>query len=323
MKPIDVTGVTVATVLPFDDSGEIDWAGYRNVLEYCATPTDGAVFINGHAGEGAMLTREERLKVIEHTRDFIRPGRLIMSGVISYGAVDAIAQARDALSAGSDIAVIFPSPLFAAGGAATPDVPLAFVRAVADAIDAPLSIFQYPLSSGCGYTTETLAAMALIPNVVAIKEGSDTMTAYEDTWRQVKAANPKVAILASNYDWLMPQLVVGADGILSGLANLVPHMLMELWRAAKARDLDAMRAAGDRLYPIVRVIYAKPRMDMHTRIKAGLKGLGVIRSAMSRSPLLPASDSAAAAVAAAMEQAGAGGQAAPPAFVSPRPRNNQ
>jgi len=67
------------------------------------------------------------------------------------------------------------------------------------------------------------------------------MTAYEDTWRQVKAANPKVAILASNYDWLMPQLVVGADGILSGLANLVPHMLMELWRAAKARDLDAMR----------------------------------------------------------------------------------
>ena len=66
-----------------------------------------------------------------------------------------------------------------------------------------------------------------------------------------------------------------------------------------------MRAASDALYPIVRSIYgAPPRMDMHTRIKAGLKHLGVIRSAVPRAPLLPVSTEVAATVARAVDAAG-------------------
>lgn len=301
-----LTDVVVATVLPFTEAGAIDWDGYRNVLAYCATP-DGisAVFVNGHAGEGATLTREERIKVVEFTKKFLGGSKPLMSGVIAFGTADAVAQARDFCAAGCDIPVVFPSPSFAAGGAATPDAPLAFVRAIADSVDAPISIFQYPVGSGCGYTTETLVAMSRIPNVVAIKEGSDTITAYEDTWRQVKAASPDVAVLPSNFDWFLPQLAVGADGILSGLASLTPHLLVELWRAAEAGDLGAMRKASDRLYPIVRNIYGKaPRMDMHTRIKVGLKHLGVIRNANPRGPLLPVSPAIQSAVIRAVEEAG-------------------
>ena len=56
MADIALTDVVVATVLPFDETGAIDWDGYRRLLAYCATP-DGvsAVFVNGHAGEGAAL----------------------------------------------------------------------------------------------------------------------------------------------------------------------------------------------------------------------------------------------------------------------------
>jgi 4-hydroxy-tetrahydrodipicolinate synthase len=306
MKSFGLGGVTVATVLPFTQSGEIDWGSYQSLLEYCATP-EGivGVFVNGHAGEGAALTMKERLKVIEVTRDFVDAGVPIMSGVIAYGTADAIKQARAFLAAGCDIPVVFPSPNFGAGGAATPEVPLAFVRAIADAVDAPISIFQYPLGSGCGYTTETLVAMSRIPNVVAIKEGSDTMTAYEETWRKVKAASPHVAVLPSNYDWFLPQLAVGADGILSGLASLTPHLLIQLWQASVVRDLDAMRTAYDRLYPIVRGIYGSPpRMDMHTRIKAALQHLGVIAHAEPRGPLLPLSDDVRASVTTVIDQAG-------------------
>lgn len=305
MLKTKLTDVVVATVLPFTETGAIDWDGYRNIVDYCTTP-DGisAVFVNGHAGEGATLTREERLKVIETTRKLVGD-KPLMSGVIAFGTNDAVQQARDALSAGCDIPVIFPSPSFAAGGAMTPDAPLAFVRRIAEAVDAPVSIFQYPLGSGCGYSTETLVAMSRIPNVVAIKEGSDTMMAYEDNWRQVKAASPDVAILPSNFDWFLPQLAVGADGILSGLASLTPHLLVDLWRASEARDLDAMRKASDALYPIVRNVYGKPpRMDMHTRIKVGLRHLGLIRNADPRGPLLPVSPAVQASVIRAVDEAG-------------------
>ena len=147
--------------------------------------------------------------------------------------------------------------------------------------------------------------MAKRPGVLLIKEGSGTVQAYEDNWRQVKAAAPEVAIFPTNFDWFLAQVAIGADGILSGLASLTPHLLIDLWRATEARDLDRMRAVNDALYPLVRTIYgAPPLMDMHTRIKAGLAHLGVIESARPRPPLLPVSDETAAAVARVVDGAG-------------------
>ncbi|MSO53869.1 MAG: dihydrodipicolinate synthase family protein [Rhodospirillales bacterium] len=290
MPDIRLTDVIVATVLPFTEKRDIDWASYSRLLDYCTTP-DGisSVFVNGHAGEGAALTPEERVQVIEYTRKYLNGTKPLMTGIIPYSTGEAIRQTRDAKAAGADIAVLFPMPQMAAGGTRTPDVPLAYVKAVLDAVDIPISIFQYPLGSGMGYPTETLVEIAKLGSrVLAIKEGSDTLTAYEDNWRLVKKAAPKCAILPSNFDWFLGQVAVGADGILSGLASLTPHMLIDLWRAAEKLDLKAMRQASDQLYPVVRTIYgAPPRMDMHTRIKEGLKHLGIIESAVPRAPLLP------------------------------------
>jgi len=302
---IKLNDVVVATVLPFTETGEIDWPGYRRVLEYCATP-DGisAVFVNGHAGEGAALTVEERVKVIEFTRDFLGGSKLLVSGIIAFSTRDAIAEAKLAKEAGADVGTIFPTPLTAGGGALSPRVPMAFVKAIHDAVDMPMAIFQYPLTSGSGYTTETLVEMAKLPRCIAIKEGSDTIMAYEDNWRQVKAAVPDVAILPSNFDWFLAQVAIGADGILSGLASLTPHFLIDLWRATQANDLAAMRKASDTLFPIIRTIYgAPPRMDMHTRMKVALRHLGIIRCAAPRPPLLPVLPEIEAKIVKAVEQA--------------------
>jgi 4-hydroxy-tetrahydrodipicolinate synthase len=281
-------GVVVATVLPFTKDGAIDWAGYARVLDYCACPTGiTAVFVNGHAGEGATLSATERTEIIARTRAHIG-SKTLLAGVIAYSTAEAIAQAREAQAAGADCAVLFPLPGLGAGATATPRAPLAFVKAVTESIAIPVSIFQYPLASGLGFTTETLVEIARVPKVIAIKEGSDTMLAYEDNWRKIKAVRPELVILPSNFHWFLAQLAVGGDGILSGLASLTPHWLIDLWRAADARDLGAMRTASDRLYPIVRTIYgAPPLIDMHTRIKVGLKKLGLIANATPRPPLMP------------------------------------
>jgi 4-hydroxy-tetrahydrodipicolinate synthase len=304
-------GVVVATVLPFNKDGAIDWASYDRLLSYCATPQGiSAVFVNGHAGEGATLTPAERAEVIVRTRKRIGD-RPLMSGVIAYSVAEAIEQARQAEKAGADCAVLFPLPGLGAGASATPRAPVAYVKAVSEAIKIPVSIFQYPLASGLGFTTDTLAEMARLPKVIAIKEGSDTMTAYEDNWRRVKEVRPDLAFLPSNFNWFLPQLAVGGDGILSGLASLTPHWLIDMWRASEARDLAAMRAASDRLYPVVRSIYgAAPLIDMHTRIKVGLKKLGIIENATPRPPLMPVLPEIAAHVERAVENAGLANAAA-------------
>ena len=288
MKKPDLRGVTVATVLPFRDDLSIDWDGYARLLDYCACP-DGiaSVFVNGHAGEGGSLSDEERQAVIARTRAHIG-GKPLLAGIIAHATAEAIRQARFAEAAGADCAVLFPPAPIGGGASATPRAPVAFVRAVSEAIAVPVSIFQYPVASGFGYSSQTLAEMAAIDRVIAVKEGSDTMLAYDENRRAVKKADPKIAFLPSNYNWFLPQLAVGGDGILSGLVSLAPHLFIELWQASVADDLKVMRAVNERLYPIVKAIYGPaPIVDMHTRMKVGLREFGLIRNADPRPPLLP------------------------------------
>lgn len=286
-KP-DLRGVTVATVLPFRDDSSIDWDGYSRVLDYCACPDEvAAVFVNGHAGEGGSLSEDERQAVIERTRRQIG-AKPLLSGIIAHSTAEAIHQARLAEAAGADCAVLFPPAPLGGGASATSRAPVAFVQAVSSSIGIPVSIFQYPLASGFGYSPETLAKIATLDSVIAIKEGSDTMLAYDENRRAVKQGDPSVAVLPSNFNWFLPQLAVGGDGILSGLVSLAPDLFVALWQASLADDLKAMRAINERLYPIVRAIYGPaPIMDMHTRMKVGLRSLGLIRNADPRPPLLP------------------------------------
>ncbi len=268
MKKPDLRGVTVATVLPFKEDMTIDWDGYARLLDYCAC-LDGiaAVFVNGHAGEGGSLSDEERQAVIARTRAHIG-AKPLLAGIIAHSTAEAILQARLAEAAGAVCAVLFPPAPLGGGASATPRAPVAFVRAASEAIGIPVSIFQYPVTSGFGYSPQTLAEIAAIDRVIAIKEGSDTMLAYDENRRAVKKADPEVAFLPSNYNWFLPQLAVGGDGILSGLVSLAPHLFIELWQAS--------------------AIYGPvPIVDMHTRMKVGLKALGLINKADPRPPLLP------------------------------------
>jgi 4-hydroxy-tetrahydrodipicolinate synthase len=289
IKAEQLHGVTVATVLPFHEDLSIDWESYDRLLDYCALkPGIDAVFVNGHAGEAAALSPQERIEVIRRTRRVVGEKLPLFSGIVGYSTGEAIERTREAKDAGADVAVLFPFPQYSGGGGADQHAGPHYVKAVLNAVDIPLSIFQYPLRSGAGFSTEVLCRIAQMPGVLAIKEGSGDIAAYEDNWRAIKAVAPQVAVLPSNFDWFLPQVAIGADGILSGLASLLPDLLIELWGATQAGDLAAMRRANDKLYPIERAIYgAAPLMDMHTRIKIALQHLGIIRSAQPRPPLLP------------------------------------
>jgi 4-hydroxy-tetrahydrodipicolinate synthase len=296
-KPL-LTGVVVATVLPFDTAQEIDWHSYASTLDYCAAPQGiEAVFVNGHAGEGATLGAAERRDVLRFTRNHIAPEKRLIAGVIAQSTREAIVVAREAQAAGADMLTIFPPANFA--GARTAMV-VEYVRAIWEAVEMPLIMFQYPLGSGYGYSTETLLALAQLPGVIGVKEGSDTIRAYEENWFALKAARPNFAVLASNFDWFLAQLASGSDGILSGLASVAPGPLVELWQAGTRGDLSAMRAVSARMLPLVRAIYATPRNEMYARIKFALHILGVIDSPTTRSPLLPIEPATAEAIRAAL-----------------------
>jgi len=293
IKGSDLRGVTVATVLPFHDDMSIDWAGYEAVLNHCARPeTTDCIFVNGHAGEATALTPSERFEVIQRTRAWMGKDdkRPLFAGIIPTGYPDAIAQAEAAREAGADIAVIFPAEALGGGNANTA-AGVKFFEALARELQMPLSVFQFPIPSGFGFSTEVIAELVQIPEVIAVKEGSGNILSYDENLRAMRKVAPDVAMLPSNFNFFFSQVALGGDGILSGLTSLVPELIAELWHASEANDLARMRAANERLYPVVRAVYGPaPVVDMHTRMKDGLRMMGVIKNAAPRLPLLPQSD---------------------------------
>ena len=299
-----LVGVVPANLTPFRDDFSIDDGGLQRLVDRLASVDGvGAIFCNGHAGEVSALSREERKEVVKLVAEAVNGRMPVIGGVYTDSTEEAVAMARDAKAAGASAVTLFPPPIFADGATDSSEMPFRLFETVAKRAEIPLVIFQFPRSTGLGYTTETLVRLAELPEVVAVKEGSSEMRLYEQNVRALANTDPPVPVLNSNNTWLMGSLAVGGDGILSGGSNVVAAQHVELWRAMSSGDLRRGQACHDRLYPLVEVFYRAPWIDIHTRMKEALVMMGVLKNAVVRPPLMPLREAEKVAIRRALEAA--------------------
>jgi 4-hydroxy-tetrahydrodipicolinate synthase len=284
-------GCMPANLLPFTADLEIDEPAYRRHLRWLAD-TDGVTGIvaNGHAAEVSSLSREERTRALGIAVDEIAGKMPVVAGVYADGTREAVELARDARAAGAAGLLVFPPTLFMWGAQVKPDMVLRHFSVLADAVDLPLIVFEYPPASGIGYSPETLAELCKIPTVAGVKDWSNDIVAYEKNLRALRAAGRPVAMLSSFTVSLMASFLVGADGCISGMGSVAADLQAALFAAAQARDLAEANRLHERLAPLVTVFYAPPFVDMHNRMKEALAILGRIPAAYVRPPLTPVSD---------------------------------
>jgi len=283
------SGIMPANILPFSADLSIDELAYRRHLRWLAdTPGVTGIVANGHAAEVASLSREERKRALAVALDEIAGACPIVAGVYTDGTAEAVELARDAKAAGAAGILLFPPTLFMWGAQLKPDMVIRHFSEVA-AVGLPIVAFEYPPASGIGYAPETLARLAQIPQVAAIKDWSNEIVAFEANLRAVRATGRPVAILSSFTMSLMASFLLGADGAISGMGSVTADLQAELFAACQKGDLDGARRINDRLEPLVRVFYAPPFVDMHNRMKEALVLLGRIPAAHVRPPLTPIS----------------------------------
>ncbi len=284
-------GCMPANLLPFTADLQIDEAAYREHLRWLAN-TQGVTGIvaNGHAGEVSSLSRDERRRALAIALDEVAGKVPVIAGVYSDGTQEAVELARDARAAGVAGLLVFPPTLFMWGAQQKPDMVLRHFSVLADAVDLPLIVFEYPPASGIGYSPETLAELCKIPSVAGVKDWSNDIVAYEKNLRAVRGSGRPVAMLSSFTMSLMATFVLGADGCISGMGSVAADLQAALLAAVKAGDLAVAHAINERLAPLVAVFYAPPFVDMHNRMKEALAILGRIPAAHVRPPLTPVSE---------------------------------
>ncbi len=299
------SGCMPANLLPFTADLEIDEGAYRKHLSSLAG-LDGVTGIvaNGHAAEVSSLDREERRRTLAIATDEIAGRVPVVAGVYADGTAEAVALARDARSAGASGLLVFPPTLFMWGAQLKPEMALRHFSTIADAVDLPLIVFQYPPISGIGYTPETLAQLCEIPSVAGVKDWSNDIVAYERDLGAIRGSGRPVAMLSSFTMSLMASFVLGADGCISGMGSVVADLQAALLAAVRSGDLAEARRINERLSPLVRVFYAPPFVDMHNRMKEALVLLGRIPAAHVRPPLTPVSEDERNRIQLALREAG-------------------
>ena len=298
-------GVIPANLLPFKADLSIDEAAYRRHLSWLAN-TKGVtgITVNGHAAEVSSLSREERIRALAIGVDEVAGKVPLIAGIYADGTQEAVELARDAKAGGAAGILVFPPTLFMWGAQVKPEMVLRHFTAIADAVDLPIIVFEYPPASGIGYSPETLAELAKLPSVAGVKDWSNDIVAFEQNLRAIRQSGRPVAVLSSFTMSLFATFILGADGCISGMGSVVADLQAELFEAVQQKDLERARAVNERLEPLVRVFYAPPFVDMHNRMKEALALLGRIPAAHVRPPLTPVSDEERARIRLALKASG-------------------
>ncbi len=299
------SGVIPANILPFKSDYSIDEAEYRRHLRWLAeVPGVAGITVNGHAAEVSSLSREERRRALAVARDEVGPDLPLIAGIYTESTFEAIDLARDAKAEGASGLLIFPPSIFMWGVQLRPEMAYRHFATIAEAVDLPLVVFQYPIASGLGYDPSTLVTLTEIPQVVAVKEWSNDIVTFEQNLRAFRATGRRVAVLSSFTMSLFASFVLGADGAISGMGSVAADLQADLFARVRRGDLEGARRVNDRLDPLVRVFYAPPFLDMHNRMKEALALLGRIRRAVVRPPLQPIGEPERQRIREALAQAG-------------------
>jgi len=261
-------GLYAANLIPLDDSAAIDHALLARHLRHITTlPEIVGILCNGHAGENHCLVAAEKRAVVETASRAIGQNKIIVSGVLAERVEDAVAEARDAMVAGADALLVFPS--FSWAGSLDVDAIIAHHRAIGEATEAPIMLYQAPVGSGLSYPSAVLERLLALPRIVAIKEGSWETNAYGRNRALTARVAPTVEVMASGDEHLMPCFAIGTTGSLVSLAAILPDAIADLWIAMEQGQLARARDIHEAIQPLANLIYGRAPVSRATlRLKA-------------------------------------------------------
>lgn len=267
--------VLTAMVTPMTPDGGVDDRGTDALVDHLlATGHDGIV-VNGTTGEASTLTDDESVAMMQRVKARAGDRAKVVAGVGSNDTRHAVHMAQRAAEVGAD-ALLLVSPYY---NKPTQAGLIAHCRAVADATELPVMLYDIPGRTGIPFTPETLIALADHPRILAVKD------AKGDSWASTQVMAATDLIWYSGADEVnLPLLAQGAHGVVSVVGHVAGSSYAAMVAAVDAGDLAAARAIHAALIPVVEAIMNTSQGAIMA--KAALVELGVIESATVRLPLV-------------------------------------
>lgn len=273
-------GAGTAIVTPFkaDDVNQLDLDSLNNLIDQQLEGGIDFVVPVGTTGECPTLSHEEHELVIKTVVDRVAGRVPVVAGTGSNSTTEAISLTRFAKKVGAD-AVLMVNPYY--NKPSQEGLYLHF-KAIADAVDIPIVLYNIPSRTGITMQPETVARLwNTVPNVVAIKEATGSL----DIASKIRELCP-IPILSGDDTLTLPLMSIGGCGVISVLSNIAPRLVKSIVDPARSGDAATAATNHVRLHKLMRTMFIDTNP---VPVKAAAKRLGIIASSEARLPLAPLS----------------------------------
>ncbi|GMW01758.1 MAG: 4-hydroxy-tetrahydrodipicolinate synthase [Candidatus Hydrogenedentota bacterium] len=267
-------GSIVAIATPFKSNYDIDFDAYARLIDFQLDQGTDGIVPCGCTGEAATLSHEEQEQCIRFALERIAGRVPVIAGTGSNNTREALRLTQFAKDAGADGALLI-TPYY---NKPTPEGQIAHYRLIAEQVDIPIVLYNVPSRTGTNMTPETIAALSQYKNISAVKEAAGSVDQVSQIVSQCG-----ITVLSGDDSLTLPMMAVGAKGVISVAANVVPAPMAKMCAAFDRGDLAEARKIHYAMLPLFKALFLETNP---MPVKASLAAMGLCENVL-RLPLTP------------------------------------
>lgn len=279
MKKTIFTGAGVAIVTPMNDDGSINFDELGRLIDFNIDNGTDAIIICGTTGESATMTDEEHVECIRYAIKKVNKRVPVIAGTGSNHTEYAVNLSKEAESLGAD-ALLVVTPYYNKTSQAGL---IKHFTAIAEAVSIPIILYNVPSRTGVNIAPETVAELAKIDNIAAVKEASGNISQVA---KIAALCGDSLDIYSGNDDQIVPIMSLGGKGVISVLSNCMPKETHEICQLCLEDKYEQARAKAFEIFDFTSALFC----DVNPiPVKEALNLMG-FRAGGCRLPLIEMND---------------------------------
>lgn len=251
---MNIEGIITALITPFDSKGEVDESALKKLIEFQIKGGVNGLFLCGTAGLGAIMRTGQRTQAIKVAAKQSRGRIPIIAHVGAPSTEETLRLAMDAEAAGVD-ALGCVTPYYV-----TPDDEsmLTHYKTILSAVKLPVYVYNIPRNAVNNVTPELMKKL-FAAGVVGVKDSSRD---FVQVMEYLQALPPSASVICGTDSYILPALLMGARGAITGYANAFPEVYAQLWKSYKSGNVEEARQLQFRVNNL-RKLLQKPAISPH------------------------------------------------------------
>ena len=278
----DLKGLYAALITPYCSDGTVDYVCLRNIVEYLIEAELDGFYVSGSTGEAFLLTVDERKKILETVVDQNRGRKNIIAHTGSIGTDLTISLSVHAKQCGAD-AISAVTPFYYKF---TKAEICSYYEAIAERVDMPTIIYNFPDLTGFSITMEILDNHSQKPNIAGVKFTSQDMYVLE----RFKYKHPELLVFNGYDEIMISGLLSGADGGIGSTYNFMPELYVKQYRLFHEGRIQEAMEVQHRINNVIDIVAKYGAMNTAKEFLR-LKGL-ITEDTDCREPFSPLSEAA-------------------------------